>query len=120
MSVILWTAQWPNPYLEHILQLPPPHPYPLKEVMFVAALVTLQTGLLFAILRPHTYRHSWGRALVAVTASSAFFVYAALGAMHAPPFYFFYLWWLLLVAAAMLALVVVSGVSKMRLRNVTS
>jgi hypothetical protein len=56
--------------------------------------------------------------LAGVGVSLAFFAYAALGAMHAPPFYFFYLWWLLLVVAAMFALVAVSGISKLRMRNV--
>ena len=118
MAVVLWTAQWPNPYYENVLQLPPPHPYPIAAVVPVAALVTLQTVLLTAILRPLTYRQSWGRALAGVGVSLAFFAYAALGAMHAPPFYFFYLWWLLLVVAAMFALVAVSGISKLRMRNV--
>lgn len=57
--------------------------------------MTAQVSIAFAIFRPKSYHHSWGRALVVVLTSFGFFIFAALGAMHAPPSHTVYLWWLL-------------------------
>lgn len=84
-----------DPYLEHVRQLPSPHPYPVETVLWIFLFMSAHVGMGLAILRPKSYRHSWGRALVALLTSTGFFVFAALGAMHAPPAHITYIWWLL-------------------------
>ena len=96
----------PDPYLEHVRQIPPPHPYPTFTVLWILAFITAQTGLALTVLRPWSYWHSWGRAAIAFALSLGFLAIAILGAMHAPPPHAAYLLWLATFCVAMLGLFV--------------
>lgn len=84
-----------NPYLAQVRGLPPPHPYPLRGVLWVMAAMGLQAAAVLAILRPRSWRRSWGRALAATGLSAGFLLLGMLAAMHSPPHHTAYLLWLL-------------------------
>jgi hypothetical protein len=99
-----------NPYLEFVRHIPPPHSYPLDTVLWIALLMTIQVALLFAILRPASYRMSWGRAVIAFAVSLAFLFFGGIGAMHAPPPWSAYMLWLLAIVMAMLGVTLRSAI----------
>ena len=111
---VVWLGRLPDPYLEYVRRIPPPHPYPVSGVLWVILFMAAQAAVLAAILRPTTYKHSWGRALSAIVVSVGFFAFAGMGAMHAPPYYIAYLWWLLAVVAGAVSLLIWSGVGAFR------
>ena len=100
----VWAGFLPNPYLEHVRLMPPPHPYPTETVVRIVIFMAVQAALLMAILRPARYRHAWGRALAALAVSLGFLGIGAMASMHAPPAFGVYLVWLLFWAALMLLL----------------
>jgi peptidoglycan/LPS O-acetylase OafA/YrhL len=106
----------PNPYLEHVRNIPPPHPYPTATVLWVVLLMTIQAGALIAILRPGSYQRSWGRALVALVVSLGFLVVAAIASMHTPPPFAVYQIWALALAVVMLLLLLWSSINAIRTR----
>lgn len=116
VAIVAWFGRLPNPYLEHVRQIPPPHPYPVEGVLWVIFLLTVQTIIVTGLLRLSTYNRSWGRALMALLVSMAFLCFAAMAAMHAPPYLVAYLWWLLGVAVMVAALFVWSGIGAFRSR----
>ena len=93
-----------DPYLEHVREIPPPHPYPGSTVLWIAAFITIQSAVAIAVLRPWSYHRSWGRAGVAATTSFGFLVLGIFTSMHAPPAHAIYLLWLLAAFIAMLGL----------------
>lgn len=116
MAVVVAAGFSPNEYLVQVAQIPPPHPYPTALVLKIAALLAVQTMVLLLILRPDSYRHSWGRASFAVFACLAFVVLVAPSGMHAPPAHGWYLLWLLGMFAVMLLLLVWSAIGAIRSR----
>ena len=64
----------PDGYREHVLRLPEPQPYPMGGVAMFELIVTVEAVVLWALIRPRSYRKSWGRSLLAV----AFLVPASL------------------------------------------
>lgn len=94
----------PDPYLTGVRALPLPHPYPIETLAWVALLMSVQVIVLFSILRPRTFRASYGRAIAGVGVSLLFLTIGGLGAMHSPPPWGVYILWLLVVLAGMLAL----------------
>ncbi len=114
VAIVAWTARWPDPYLEHVRGIPPPHPYPLGSVLWIVLLMTLEGAVLAAILRPWSYARSWGRALVGFGVAGGFFAFGALGLMHAPPYYGYYSLWMLVIAIGLLGIVTWSGVASVR------
>ena len=94
----------PDPYLEHVRLIPPPHPYPMGTVLWIVLFMTVHAALLIAILRPASYSFSWGRALMALVVSLGFLALGIMGSMHAPPPWDAYLLWLLALVAATIIL----------------
>ena len=103
-----------DPYLEHVRLIPPPHPYPTFTVLWIAMFLTVQSGAVLTILRPASYKHSWGRSLLSLLASVGFLTFGVLGAMHAPPPHAMYLLWLLAFSGSMLLLFVWSAIGAAR------
>lgn len=99
-----------DPYLEHVRNIPLPHPYPIDTVLWVVGLMTVQVALLFAILRPSSFKNSWGRALLAFISSLGFLTLGVMGVMHAPPPWGRYVFWLLAMALAMLSITLQSAI----------
>jgi FtsH-binding integral membrane protein len=91
-------------------------PYPVKGVMIFAALVALEATTLFLILRPRTYRRSWGRAAVAVAACLVALWFSAQDTEGAPEYVFMHQKWLAAASLACLALAVSGVVSIIRHR----
>jgi len=106
----------PNPYLEYVRHIPPPHPYPTEIVVWVGFFIAVQSWIVFAILRPSTYKYSWGRAILGFFVSVGFLGFGALAAMHASPAVSIYILWLFAVAAAMFLLFIWSAISAARSR----
>jgi hypothetical protein len=106
----------PDPYLEVVRQIPPPHPYPTQTVLWILLFMTVHAGATFAILRPTSYCYSWGRSFLAALVSSGFFIFAAFGAMHAPLAHFAYIWWLLAFWLVTFGLFVWSAICDVRRR----
>ena len=106
----------PDPYLASVRASPPPHPYPIETVGWVVLLVSAHVLLLLAVLRPGTYRRSWGRALAASILSAVFSSLGVLGAMHSPPPWVAYLLWLVTMLAGTLLLLGHSVVAAARAR----
>lgn len=104
----------PNPYLEEVRLIPPPHPYPVKGVVVTVGLMAAQVLLLHLVLRPASYRRGWARALVALIASCGFLGAAGLAAMHSPPYFGAYMIWVALLTVGMAALSFWSGFSAIR------
>ena len=116
LTVVVAAGFSPNEYLVHVAQIPPPHPYPTSLVLKIAVMLAIQTMALLLILRPDSYRQSWGRAFFAAFACLAFVVVVAPSGMHAPPALGYYIGWLLVMFAVMLLLLVWSVVGAIRSR----
>jgi uncharacterized protein (DUF2062 family) len=71
--------------------------YETGTVLIVSGLMTVQTVLLMAILRPATYSNSWGRALLALIVSFVAAALGAIGSMHQPPAWGAYAMWVLVM-----------------------
>ncbi|GAA6141876.1 hypothetical protein [Hydrogenophaga sp. 5NK40-0174] len=91
-------------YLEHVHNVPPPHPYPFGAVLWVLAFMAVEGMAVFAILRPCSYSYSWGRSLTALLLSAGCFVIGLLGSMHAPPPWSIFVLWQIATLVAMLLL----------------
>ncbi|WP_437881741.1 hypothetical protein [Pseudomonas sp. LRF_L74] len=95
IGMIAWGGLQPDYWLMRSLPEGVVPPYPAKEVLGSACGALLQCAILAMILRTHSYRRSWGRALCAALLALFVAYGGVLGAMHAPPYYGLYLlWWL--------------------------
>jgi len=102
-------------YLEVVEGGRGPKGYPLQGVATFAAIATAESLIFLVILRPNSYRKSWRRALLALTASVALSLFWGMAVMHAPPFYIAHVFWLFFSAApTMLLLFVVSAIAAWR------
>lgn len=115
-AFVVWYGRLPSPYLVHVRHLPPPYPYPTSGVLWVLLFMAIQVAALALLIRPRTYSRSWFRAGLALLVSAAFFIFAGMGAMHAPPYFFAYIWWLLAMVAGSLLLLVWSSFGAFRHR----
>jgi hypothetical protein len=91
-----------NPYLQHVNG--PQAVYPYKQVGQILFLITVQMILYWLILRPTSYRRSWGRALSAFVLSAGVTLWCAMGMMHASPARIAWYYWLIAVTVGMLVL----------------
>jgi hypothetical protein len=73
-------------YMLYVMRIPLPHPYPLTGVLSDSFALTLEFGLIYALLRPSTYARSWGRALCAAAVGGIASLASMLSLMHAPPY----------------------------------
>lgn len=73
-------------------------PYPARGAALFAAAAALEGLVLWAVLRPRTYWHSWGRALCAAMSCLVALWFSAQDTAGAPEFVFMHQRWL--VAAA--------------------
>ncbi len=73
-------------YMLYVMRIPLPHHYPLSGVLSASLALTLEFGLIYALLRPSTYARSWGRALCATAVAAIASLASVLSLMHAPPY----------------------------------
>jgi hypothetical protein len=104
---------WPgaDPYMTR--HSPGPQPYPLTAVLIACAVVLIETALVAAVLRPASYRHSWGRALVALAAVMAWWFYLGMGIIHQAGYYIVHLQWLALMISGLILLLLVSLIRRL-------
>jgi hypothetical protein len=87
----------------------------MKPAWFVV-LVILEAAVLFAVLRPKTYRNSWGRALTAAGLAAVALWFAAQDTLGAPTYVFIHQAWLLAVLFGSLVLCVAGVIRSLRQR----
>ena len=83
----------------------------------VMALTTIESGVLYAIIWPSTYRHSWRRALGGLMVFVPWLPGNAVLPMHAPPYVFLHFLWVLCVDLILLGLCIAAGVRTLRGRS---
>lgn len=111
---VAWAGFLEDPYLRYVRHMQAPFPYPIGLVAGLVALMAVYVGLLQVILRPTSYRMSWGGALLAWVLTIGLLFTIAMGSMHAPPPLLACLWWITAVAVAMSGLLVVSAIRAWR------
>ena len=109
-------------YRLHVMRIPLPHPYPLTGVLSTSFALTLEFGLIYALLRPSTYARSWGCALCAIAVAATAWLASALSLIHSPPYLFTHCLILLCLTVGLVVLFLVSSVAafRHRLRRVQS
>jgi len=103
-------------YMLHVMRIPLPHPYPLIGVLSTSFALTLEFGLIYALLRPSTYARSWGRALCATAVAAIAALASFLSLMHAPQYVVTHCLILLSLTVGLIALFLVSAVAAIRYR----
>lgn len=116
LALLAWSGTSVDAYKLHVLDVPLPHPYPWNEVIVMAAVLTGEHLVLYAVVRPLSYDRSWGRALAALGMTLLLATIFGVLLMHAPPYMMMH--WLLLAAGALafLVLACVSLVGRLRAR----
>lgn len=82
-----------DPYLEHVRQIPPPHPYPVELVTWVIGFIVIHTGFSYFLLTSKSVI-LFG---VAVIVGTGFLAMAAFGNMHSPLLWQIYFIWVFVV-----------------------
>ncbi|MCR6477455.1 hypothetical protein NU688_14940 [Variovorax sp. ZS18.2.2] len=111
---IVVSGFWPgaDPYMTR--RSTAPQPYPLTVVLIACAVVLIETAFVAAVLRPASYRHSWGRALVAMAVVMAWWFYLGMGIIHQPAYYIVHLQWLALMICGLVLLLLVSLIRRLQ------
>ena len=104
-------------YLLYVRGIPEPHPYPVDGVLLFIAVATVESALVWAVLRPWSYSRSWVRALFAAILAIGALVFFAMGLMHSPLYMFVHALWLAFGSLVLFALALWSGVAALRMSN---
>ena len=112
---VLYGSSLGNPYLEG--RVPLNQQGRLEFAFWFVVAVTVECLVIWVVLRPRTYRRSWGRALSALLVLLAFLVLFAMTAMHAPTVWFFHIYWLALGGVVLFVLFVLAVVGTLRVRS---
>lgn len=102
-------AQIPDEYRIYFRGETPPFPYPWDDVFRLSVFMLLHATVLYYILRPESYDHSWKRSLAAFGLQAFVFYLLLPLSMHMPPHFLWPLIWIFLCACASLVLGLVSG-----------
>ena len=90
-----------------------PNVFVVNMGLFVL-LVLFESAVVLAVLRPKTYRHSWGRAIICIGLGGVALWYAAQDTEGAPIYVFIHQAWLIAVILGCLILVITAIVSAVR------
>ena len=104
-------------YKLHVMDIPLPHPYPLRGVVVTSLALALELTLIYAVIRPATYDRSWGRALCAAFVAAFVFLASVVTLMHAPPYRGTHSLVLLCLTVGLLVLFLTSAVMKLLSRR---
>ena len=114
VALLAWAGSWVDGYLVYVRNVPLPHPYPWRGVLTVCAVESLIALVFYVLIRPRTYRASWGRALAATLLGATSVVVLGLGLMHQPPYLYALFYWLVAATTISLGLFLVSAGSRVR------
>ncbi len=117
MALVIWAGSQPDYWMLRAMPAGSEAAYPLKPVLIFCAIVLAECSLLLAILRPASYRRSWGRALCASLLALGLALVWAQGLLHAPPYYGMHLQWWLVVSLGLVLLSAFSAVQAWRQRR---
>lgn len=106
LAALAWSGTQVDGYKLHVMDVPLPHPYPTGGVITMAIVATVELLFFYAIIRPGSYRHAWGRALLAFVLGMIGLMASGIMLMHAPPYMFMHWMWLALVVLAFFVLFV--------------
>lgn len=88
-------------------------PYPVGGVLTFIVITTIESLILYAIIRPRTYARSWKRSGAALLLFFPWLAVCAILLMHQPPYVFMHFFWLLLVNLILLVLCIYSTVAQL-------
>lgn len=115
IAFVIWSGTHPHgPYGDATAAELAARPYPWNDVLSFAAMIAGETGLLYAILRPRSYRRSWARALVATIVFAFLTNYWIKLVMHAPSYYPAHVIWEMGVTLLCLILLIIAIVGRIR------
>jgi hypothetical protein len=92
-------------------------PYPVAGTTFFVLAAAFETVALFVVLRPRSYQHSWGRALVAALLCLVTLWFSAQDTVGAPEYVFMHQRWLVAATLGCLVLAISSAVVRVRRRH---
>ena len=79
------------------------------DVVHALTQLTIETGILYALLRPSSYAASWKRSMIAFGLFAAWVVLAGIASMHTGRIYDYHWVWLVLVTIGLFAASLVSA-----------
>ena len=103
-------------YARYVMGLQAPQPYPYHGVAQYLTITTVECAILFAILRPATYRSSWGRAVLALGGTTALTCLHAMTLMHSTTYQLWHELWLVSLCLSLAIIAIVSASSAIRMR----
>lgn len=108
VGVVAVGGVFPNEYLSGARSSPEALAYPLAGVAQFIAVLTVETAVLWALLRPGSFRASWGRVVLSLLAFVPTTLAFGMGLMHAPPYQSMHFLWSVAVSLALLVLLAAS------------
>ena len=103
-------------YAQYVLGLHGPQPYPYDGVGQYLIITTIESAIVFAIVRPSTYRASWGRSVLALTAATVLAALHAMTLMHSTTYQLWHELWLFALCFSLAVATTVSACSAVRTR----
>src|SRR5262245_60956840 len=91
----VWAGSLPDRYATDVEQATSTS-YPLAGVIGCIALTAAEAAVLYLIIRPSSYAHSWKRAALALLLFSPWLAISFALLLHAPAYGFVHVLWLLL------------------------
>jgi hypothetical protein len=104
IPLYLWGGTRPDRYAIDVLREAPA--YPLRGVLGLIVITSVEAMILYAIIRPRTYERSWKRTGTALLLCLPWLLVCLVTLMHQPPYVFLHFAWVLavtLVLAGMFA-----------------
>jgi len=101
-------------YARYVLGLEAPQPYPYEGVAQYIIITTVESAFVFAIVRPSTYRSSWGRAVLALIAATVLATLHAMTLMHSTTYQLWHELWLFGLCFGLAIATIASALSAVR------
>jgi hypothetical protein len=86
--------------------------YPVGSVLLFSLVSAVECLVLWLVVRPSSFRRSWGRLLAALGLFIPWLIVSLLGLMHAPPVHAAHAYWLLLMVAGLAVATVIVGLRR--------
>jgi hypothetical protein len=104
-------------YAQYVLGLHAPQPYPYDGVAQYIIIATVECAIVFAILRPSTYRASRGRAVLSLMAATVLAALHAVTLMHSTTYQLWHELWLFAFCLSLAIATTASAFSAVRTRS---